>query len=66
MLISVGVDIHAEHDYALRWNAKIRNLEIVKFLVDNGADVHSANGLALKFAEEENRNEIVNYFQSIV
>ena len=66
MLISLDVDIHAEYDYALRWNAKIGNLEIVKFLVDNGADVHSANGLALKFAEEEDHNEIVNYLQSIV
>lgn len=63
-LIAEGVNIHAEYDYALRWYAKCGYLDVVKFLVDNGADKHAANNLALMFAKEENHKEVVDYLQS--
>lgn len=66
MLLSDKVDIHTEFDYALRWNAKIGNLGVVKFLVESGADIHAGNDLALKFAKEENHNEVADYLQSIL
>lgn len=63
-LIAEGVNIHAEYDYALRWYAKCGRLDLVKFLVDNGADPHAANNLALRFAKEENHKEVVDYLQN--
>lgn len=63
-LISEGVNIHTEYDYALRRYAKCGYLDVVKFLVDHGADKHAANNLALMFAKEENHKEIVDYLQS--
>ena len=41
-----GADIHTNCDYALRYSAIIGDIEKVKYLVENGADIHANNNEA--------------------
>lgn len=38
-----GADIHAGGDWALRWAAINGHSDIVKYLVEKGADIHAMN-----------------------
>lgn len=40
-LIQTGVDVHARDDQALRWASEKGHTEIVKILLQAGADVHA-------------------------
>ena len=41
MMVSKGANILARNDVALRWASKNGHLEIVKYLVEQGADIHT-------------------------
>jgi ankyrin repeat protein len=43
-------DIHAENDVALRWAAFYDYLDMVKYLVEHGADIHAVDDYALRYA----------------
>ncbi|AVL94466.1 ankyrin repeat protein [Moumouvirus australiensis] len=60
-LISVGIDIHSDNDYALIWASKEGYLEILKFLVENGVDIHIGDENSLKWASKNGHFEIVKY-----
>jgi len=40
-LVSLGTDIHAENNYAVKWASWNGYLEVVKYLVSVGADIHA-------------------------
>lgn len=74
LLLSKGADINAtlsikggEGMTSLMMAARNNHLELVKFLVENGADVNAKakNGsTALSFATEDNYSEVVEYLKS--
>jgi hypothetical protein len=39
-LVSLGADIRSEDDYAVRWASKYGHLEMVRYLVSQGADIY--------------------------
>jgi hypothetical protein len=51
---------NAALDYAATWG----NLETVKVLVENGAEVKAFGGSALRFAQENGQRETVEYLLS--
>ena len=40
--------IHAEGDHAVHWVARNGHLEVVKYFVSQGADIHADNDLAVR------------------
>lgn len=54
-------DICARDNYALRFSAAKGNLEAVKLLVENGANVNAKSGQAIKWAAEKGRFDVVKY-----
>jgi hypothetical protein len=48
-------------DTALRWSSYDGYLEVVKYLVENGADIHANNGYALKYASQHGYLEVVKF-----
>ncbi|AGF85745.1 repeat protein [Moumouvirus goulette] len=60
-MISVGVDIYINDNYALKWASTIGYLEIVKYLVESGADIHVDDDYALKWASNNGHLEVVKY-----
>lgn len=48
-----GVNFHAHNDFIFRVAAMYSNTEVVKYLIDNGADIHSCNNHAFRFGTEE-------------
>ncbi|RLA64541.1 MAG: ankyrin repeat domain-containing protein, partial [Epsilonproteobacteria bacterium] len=46
------------------WAANRGHLNIVKFLVDKGADIHVCNDLALKWASDKGHVDVVEYLKS--
>ena len=59
-LISCGASIHV-NNYALRYSALYGHLDIVKYLIDNGANLHDENDCALRFSAEHGHLSIVKY-----
>ena len=51
----------ANDNEALIWASVNGHLEVVKFLVEQGADVTANNNRALKWASEKGHLEIVNF-----
>lgn len=47
-LVEEGANIHVCDDYTLRWAAKNGHLEVVKYLIEKGADIDDAFQLAAK------------------
>jgi len=47
--------------YCFCWATEYEHLEVVKFLVENGANIHANNDLALCWAAENGYLEIVKY-----
>ena len=46
---------------ALRWASKNGHLEVVKYLVENKANIHAQNDEALRLASENGHLEVVKY-----
>ena len=57
-----GYLLHIE----LRWAASSGHLDLVKYLVGNGADVRAYNGLALRCAAENGHLDIVKYLERLL
>jgi ankyrin repeat protein len=55
------VNLRVDYENALRWAAYNGNLEIVKFLVQNGANVNAEDDSALLFAAENGHLEVVEF-----
>ena len=51
--------VHANNDLALRWASKHGHANVVKILLDAGADVHADNDYALRWASNNGHAEIV-------
>ena len=64
-LVSLGADIRAAGDYAVRWASENGHLETVKYLVSVGADIRAENDLAVRWASENGHLEIVKYLVSV-
>uniref|UniRef100_A0A6G6AE34 Ankyrin repeat-containing protein n=1 Tax=Borely moumouvirus TaxID=2712067 RepID=A0A6G6AE34_9VIRU len=60
-LISVGINIHADYDYPLRWASENGHLEVVKYLIEKGADIHADNDYAIRWASQYGHLEVVKY-----
>ena len=41
MAFKNGINIHVDDDYLLRLNASKGHIKVVKYLVENGADIHA-------------------------
>ena len=57
--ISLGVDFHADKEFALRGSAANGHLEIVMYLVELGADIHADDEYALRWSAERGHLEVV-------
>ena len=53
--------VHTWDDFAIRWASRTGNLELVKFLVENGADIHAKNDQAVSWACLNGHLEVVKY-----
>ena len=60
--IEEDIDIHVQNDYAFQYACETGNLELVKFWVDNNADIiHADDDLALQLAARNGYLEVVRY-----
>ena len=50
-----------DNDDALRQASRNGHLEIVKYLIENGANIHAENDYALRWASNEGHLEVVKY-----
>ncbi|AGF84903.1 repeat protein [Moumouvirus goulette] len=46
-MVSMGVDIRAYNDFALKWACNNVYFEIVKYLMENGANIHAYSNLTI-------------------
>ncbi|BCS83757.1 repeat protein [Cotonvirus japonicus] len=60
-MISIGIDIHADDDYALIKVSEYGYLEVVKYLVEHGANIHAKDDGALRKASSNGHLEVVKY-----
>ena len=60
------IDVHAYRNGALRYAAYNGHLNVVQYLVEQGADVSTNNYQALKWAKEKEHTEVVEYLESII
>ena len=61
-----GVNFRILGDFPLRLSAHRGHLDILKCLVEAGADIHSNNDEALKDSISQNHTEIIDYINSLV
>ena len=49
------------------WNNPLLtgHLEVVKYLVENGANIHGRDDLAIRWASENGHLEVVKYLESV-
>jgi len=59
LFLNRNVDIHAEHDDALRTASENGHLEVVRFLIENGANIHAEHDQALRYASKNGYLDIV-------
>ncbi|AVL95272.1 ankyrin repeat protein [Moumouvirus australiensis] len=62
-MFSIGIDIRAKDDYAVRWASGNGHLEVVKYLVGMGADIRSDNDYAVRLASRNGHINIVKYLK---
>lgn len=62
-LSELGVNIHARGD-ALRYSVMNGNLNVVRYLVENGADIHKCKDLAFRQALESGNVDVYEYLKS--
>jgi len=63
-LVSIGADIHADNDLALRLASQKDYFDIVKYLVEQGADIHAMSDLALRWASQYGHLDVVKFLVS--
>lgn len=63
-LVSKGVDIHANNDYALRCAAQNGWFDVVRYLVSQGANIRADDDCALRYAAYGEKWNIVEYLVS--
>jgi len=49
----------------LRWAVREGHLEVVKYLIGQGADIHVWNDYALRWAEKYSHSDVVKYLNSL-
>ena len=64
-LISMGANIKADNDYAVKWASKKGHLEVIKYLVSLGADIRADNDEAVRWASYYGHLEVVKYLVSM-
>jgi ankyrin repeat protein len=65
-LSSIGADVHADDDYAIRWAVGNGYLDTVKYLVSIGADAKACRRhCAIKWATEYRHFNTLDYLVSI-
>jgi ankyrin repeat protein len=64
-LLSIGANIHARDDYAVRWASRNGHLKVVEYLVSVGADIHSDNDCTTRWASHNGHLEVVQYLVSV-
>lgn len=52
-----------DKEEALRWAADKGCLDIVKYLVEQGADIHARNECALRWASEKGHRDVVKFLK---
>jgi hypothetical protein len=63
-LISLGLDIHANSEHALKTTSYFGYLKVVKYLVSLGADIHAENEYATRYACSNGHLELMGYLVS--
>ncbi len=63
-LVSLGADIRAKNDYAVRLASENGHLEVVKYLVSQGADIRAKYDYAVRLASQKGHIEVVKYLVS--
>ncbi len=59
--LNSGGNLHSDSDAIMRMAANTGSLDIVKFAVENGADVTALHNQAIRLASVQGHQEIVNY-----
>jgi ankyrin repeat protein len=54
-------DIHADNDYALRWSSQNGHVEVVKFLIEKGANIHVDSDQILRLSSQYGRIELIKF-----
>jgi len=52
-------------DYYLKWASSCNRLDIVKYLIELGANIYADDNIALRWADENGNTEIVEYLKSL-
>jgi len=64
-LVSIGANIHADNEYALRWSAEDGHLDVVKYLLSIGADINIFDDFILRCIDTNGHKEVINYLLSV-
>ena len=54
-------DVHASNDYALRHSSQYGQIEVVKFLIEKGANIHAIDDHALIWSSQYGHIEVVKF-----
>jgi len=65
-LVSIGADIHAGGDYAIRYAAAHGHLDTVKYLISIGANVHVCNNIAYFMAADNDHLKVAQYLKPMM
>ena len=60
-IVSLGADIRANDDNAVRCASRNGHLQVVKYLVSIGADIRAGNDFSVRYAIEYSHLQIVKY-----
>ena len=64
--MDAGADIHAMEDYSLRNSAKNGHLEVVKYLVEKGANIYAKDEeVILRVRAEKYTDEILKFLKNV-
>jgi ankyrin repeat protein len=55
------VNIHDDNDYALRYSVIYNNIEVVQYLIQQGADIHAGGDIMLTASAENNNIDMLMY-----
>src|SRR5581483_2343648 len=64
-LVSIGADIHAKNNYAVRLASLRGHLSTVQYLASIGADIHASNDNAISWASSSGHLSTVQYLISV-
>jgi len=63
--VDTGIDINFDDGLPLRFACRLGDLNIVKYIVENGGDIDRKDGMALQWASEYGRPEVVDYLLNV-